>query len=61
MARHATSFKHRKRLKKSKNPHAVALGHRGGLTGGPARAAALTQERRTQIARMGGRARVSGA
>ena len=39
------------------NPHAAALGHLGGLKGGPARAAALTPKRRREIARAGARAR----
>jgi hypothetical protein len=39
------------------NPHAAALGHLGGLKGGPARAAALTAKRRREIARAGARAR----
>ena len=34
-----------------KNPHAVALGRLGGLKGGPARADALTPQRRREIAR----------
>jgi ribosomal protein S27E len=34
-----------------KNPHASALGRLGGRRGGPARAAALTPKRRTEIAR----------
>jgi hypothetical protein len=34
-----------------KNPHAVALGRKGGKKGGPARAAKLTPERRSEIAR----------
>lgn len=33
------------------NPHAAALGRLGGLKGGPARAAALSRERRREIAR----------
>ena len=33
-----------------KNPAAVELGRRGGLVGGPARAASLTKKRRSQIA-----------
>jgi hypothetical protein len=33
-----------------KNPHAVALGRMGGLKGGAARAAALTPNKRSQIA-----------
>ena len=37
----------------SKNTHAVALGKLGGRVGGPARAAALSPERRSAIARMG--------
>jgi len=36
---------------------AVKLGHAGGEKGGPARAAALSANRRTQIAKMGGEAR----
>ena len=35
----------------TKNPHAVALGRLGGLKGGNARKAALTPERRKEIAR----------
>ncbi len=34
-----------------KNPHAVALGRAGGLKGGKARAASLTPEQRSEIAR----------
>jgi hypothetical protein len=34
-----------------KDPHAVALGRLGGLRGGPARAKALTSQRRREIAR----------
>ena len=34
-----------------KNPEAVALGHRGGLKGGKARAAKLSAEERREIAR----------
>jgi hypothetical protein len=34
-----------------KDPAAVALGRRGGLKGGKARAASLTKERRSEIAR----------
>ena len=33
-----------------KDPHAVALGRKGGKKGGPARAKALTPERRREIA-----------
>lgn len=35
----------------TKDPAAVALGRRGGLKGGPARAAKLSPERRREIAR----------
>jgi len=34
---------------RDKNPAAVALGRLGGLKGGPARAAKLTQQQRTEI------------
>lgn len=34
-----------------KDPAAVSLGRRGGLKGGPVRAASLTPERRAEIAR----------
>ena len=40
-----------------KNPHAVALGRLGGAKGGPARAKALTPERRREIARKAAAAR----
>lgn len=36
---------------KRKNPAAVALGRKGGLKGGPARAAKLTAEERSESAR----------
>jgi len=39
------------RDKAPKNPAAVAMGKLGGPKGGPARAAALTPERRSEIAR----------
>ena len=42
---------------KGKNPAAVALGRRGGKKGGPARAAALTEEKRSEIARVAANAR----
>lgn len=35
----------------AKNEHAVALGRRGGVTGGPARAKKLTPEQRREIAK----------
>ena len=34
-----------------KNPHAVALGRQGGLKGGKARAAALSDKQRSEIAK----------
>ena len=37
--------------KKRKNPMAVALGRKGGLKGGPARAKKLTPEQRSESAR----------
>ena len=52
-------FSHKKKVK-AKNPHAVALGARGGKKGGPARASVLNAEERTAIARMGGYARYKG-
>jgi len=39
-----------------KNPHAVGLGRLGGKIGGPARAAKLTAEERTESARKAGAA-----
>lgn len=42
-----------------KDPWAVALGRRGGIKGGPARARALTPERRCEIARQAAAARWS--
>jgi hypothetical protein len=42
-----------------KNPAAVALGKLGGAKGGAARAAKLTPERRSEIARRGAAARWS--
>jgi hypothetical protein len=43
----------------SKNPAAVALGRRGGLKGGDARAAKLTPARRKEIAQDAAKARWS--
>lgn len=40
-----------------KNPHAVALGRLGGIKGGKARAAKLTAEQRSEIARRAAQAR----
>jgi hypothetical protein len=39
------------RMARKKNPHAVALGKRGGSKGGKLRAAKLSAERRREIAR----------
>ena len=39
------------RMPKKKNPHAVALGKRGGSKGGKLRAEKLSPERRREIAR----------
>ena len=41
----------------TKNPHAQALGHLGGLKGGKARAAKLTAKRRKEIAKLAAKAR----
>lgn len=38
--------------KPRKNPHAVALGRKGGLKGGLVRAANLTPKKRTEIAKL---------
>ena len=48
---------HPKLRKPRKNPHAVALGRKGGLKGGIARAKNLTPEQRHQIAQAAARAR----
>lgn len=42
---------------KKKNPAAVALGRKGGLKGGPARAANMTPEERSESARKAVQAR----
>jgi len=57
--RGATRFQHHKKVR-HKNPQAVALGSKGGAKGGPARAATLTKEERSAIARQGGIARHKG-
>jgi hypothetical protein len=44
-------------MAKRKNPHAVALGRLGGKKSGQARAAKLTAEERSKIARLGALAR----
>ncbi len=41
----------------TKNPHAVALGHLGGLKGGVARAESLTAKKRSAIATKAAKAR----
>jgi hypothetical protein len=46
---------------KRKNPAAVALGRKGGLKGGPARAKNLTAEERSESARKAVNARWSRA
>jgi hypothetical protein len=43
--------------KDRKDPNAVALGRKGGLKGGKARAASLTPEERKEIARKAAKAR----
>lgn len=40
-----------------KNPHAVALGRKGGLKGGPARARKLSKRQRSESARKAAKAR----
>jgi len=40
-----------------KDPHAVALGRKGGHKGGPARAKKLSKKRKTEIAQKAARAR----
>jgi len=47
-------------MKKRKDPHAVALGRKGGKKGGPARAAKLTPEERQASARKAAQARWHG-
>ena len=48
---------HPKLRKPRKNPHAVALGRKGGLKGGVARAANLSPEQRSRIAQDAAKAR----
>jgi hypothetical protein len=45
------ALKYISRMTKRKNPAAVALGRKGGKKGGPARAAAMTPEQRSDAAR----------
>jgi hypothetical protein len=44
-------------MAKRKNPHAVALGRRGGKKGGKARMAALTAEERSALGKLAARAK----
>jgi hypothetical protein len=46
-------------IAKEKNPAAVALGHLGGLKGGPARAKKLSQKKRSEIAQKAAKKRWS--
>lgn len=46
-------------LENGKDPAAVALGRKGGLKGGKARAASLTPEKRQEIAKKAAKARWS--
>lgn len=46
-----TKHRGKKLAGKRKNPYAVALGRKGGLKGGPARAANMTPEQRSESAR----------
>jgi hypothetical protein len=48
---------HPKPRKPRKNPHAVALGRKGGLKGGMVRAANLTPSQRSEIAKLAAQAR----
>lgn len=53
----ATGDKPATPAKPKKNPHAVALGRKGGQKGGAARKAALSPERRAEIAKAAAKAR----
>jgi hypothetical protein len=44
-------------MPRKKNPHAVALGRKGGLKGGKARWSGVSAEQRSEIARRAARAR----
>lgn len=59
LARAAVASPEQDATEKRKNPAAVALGKLGGKKGGPARARALSPERRKEIAREAARARWS--
>jgi hypothetical protein len=49
-----------KKAEKDKDPAAVALGRKGGLKGGKARAAKLTKEQRSESAKKAAQARWRG-
>ena len=49
--------KKRNTKQRDKDPHAVALGKKGGKKGGPARARALSKQERERIARLGAKAK----
>jgi len=53
----ATGEEKPQRQEPEKDPAAVALGRKGGLKGGPARAAKLTPKKRSQIAKKAAQAR----
>lgn len=53
----ATGESHRAPKAKRKNPAAVDLGRKGGLKGGKARAAALSPQERSEIAKRAAQAR----
>ena len=53
----ATATGQSRRIRHKKNPAAVALGRRGGLKGGRARAEKLTPEERSEIAKRAAAAR----
>ena len=55
----ATGEKHDDRVFDGKDPAAVSLGRRGGLSGDAARALKLTAEQRSEIARAAAKARWS--
>ena len=52
--------KRTKKAEKAKDPAAVALGRKGGLKGGPARAKKLTKAERSESARKAAQARWAG-
>jgi hypothetical protein len=50
-------LRYNRSMAEEKNPAAVELGRRGGLKGGPARAAKMTPEERSESARKAAKAR----